>query len=215
MAVATAYLQERETAFTERQASVLEVGLKLLVDGGDKGLTTAGLAKAAGCSKESLYKWFGDRDGILEAIVSYQASKVRGVDERATPASKEAFEAALTAFAEDLLNVLMSETSLALNRLAIGSVKGGSADLGPLLLEKGKRRIEARAVHLLTHGRRQRFIAYDDAGKAYNLLYGLVVGDMHIRALLGDLEKPDNGQVRTKAVEAIQQFLTLHAPALS
>ncbi len=45
--------------------------------GGDKAVTTAGLARAANCSKESLYKWFGDRDGLLSAMISYQASKVR------------------------------------------------------------------------------------------------------------------------------------------
>ena len=45
---------------TERQGAVLEQALRLLVDGGEKALTTAGVARAASCSKESLYKWFGE-----------------------------------------------------------------------------------------------------------------------------------------------------------
>ena len=52
-------------------------GKALLVEGGDRALTTAALARAANCSKESLYKWFGDRDGLLTATVRWQASKVR------------------------------------------------------------------------------------------------------------------------------------------
>ncbi|MFK7792651.1 MAG: TetR/AcrR family transcriptional regulator C-terminal domain-containing protein [Devosiaceae bacterium] len=193
---------------------MLSVALNLLVGGGEKALTTAGLAKAAGCSKESLYKWFGDRDGILAAIVAYQASKVRGVDERAAPATLEAFQAALTAFAEDLLAVLLSNTSLALNRLSIGAVRGDSAGLGDVLVERGKRRIEARAIHLLTHGKRQRFIAFDDPAAAYSTLYGLIIGDAHIRALLGDdpLIAPDEQKAR--AAHAVEQFLTLHTNTL-
>ena len=63
--------------FTPRQQAVLDCALQLLVGGGEKGLTTAGLARAANCSKESIYKWFGDRDGLLTATVQWQAAKVR------------------------------------------------------------------------------------------------------------------------------------------
>ncbi len=63
--------------FSPRQSAVLEEALSLLVEGGEKALTTAGVARAANCSKESLYKWFGDRDGLLAAMIAYQASKVR------------------------------------------------------------------------------------------------------------------------------------------
>lgn len=201
--------------FSPRQNAVLAVALQMLVEGGDKALTTAGLAKAANCSKESLYKWFGDRSGILAAIVTYQASKVRAVDERATPSTPEAFETALKAFAEDLLSVLLSGTSLALNRLSIGQVpgehvRGSQADLGSMLVDKGKRRIEDRATHLLAHGKRQRFIAFDDASQAYSTLYGLIIGDAHIRALLGDDPEITPDQQAARAAQAVEQFLTLH-----
>jgi AcrR family transcriptional regulator len=201
--------------FSPRQNAVLAVALEMLVDGGEKALTTAGLAKAANCSKESLYKWFGDRDGILAAIVSYQASKVGGADERASPSSPEAFKAALTTFAEDLLAVLLSDTSLALNRLSIGQVRGEQArgekaGLGGVLVEKGKRRIEARAIHLLAHGKHQRFISFDDPVTTYSTLYGLIIGDAHIRALLGDDPQiPEDGR-KARAARAVDQFLTLH-----
>ena len=198
--------------YTPRQNAVLAVALDLLVEGGEKALTTAGLAKAAGCSKESLYKWFGDRDGILAAIVTYQASKVRAIDERASPSSPETFRAALTAFAEDLLAVLLSDTSLALNRLSIGAVRGGEAGLGAVLVERGKRRIEGRATHLLAHGKHQRFIAFDDAAQAYATLYGLIIGDAHIRALLGDDPRPTPDEQKARAARAVEQFLTLHTP---
>ncbi len=66
--------------FSPRQIAVLDQALRLLVEGGDKALTTSGLARAANCSKESLYKWFGDREGLLAAMIAHQASKVRTAD---------------------------------------------------------------------------------------------------------------------------------------
>ena len=65
-----------EEGFTPRQQAVLTAALDLLVEGGDR-LTMTAVARRASCSKETLYKWFGDRDGLLTATVQWQAAKVR------------------------------------------------------------------------------------------------------------------------------------------
>ncbi|TIO13340.1 MAG: helix-turn-helix transcriptional regulator, partial [Mesorhizobium sp.] len=44
---------------TERQQAVLDAALRLLVEEGDN-LTMTAVARRASCSKETLYKWFGD-----------------------------------------------------------------------------------------------------------------------------------------------------------
>ncbi|MCK5747638.1 MAG: TetR/AcrR family transcriptional regulator, partial [Oricola sp.] len=153
--------------FGPRQADVLEAALTLLVEGGDKGFTTARLARAANCSKESLYKWFGDRSGLLAAMVTYQASKVRVAGSLNARPSAEEFKRQLTDFAHDLLTVLSGPTSLALNRLAIGEAGRTDAQLGHLLTERGRRAIEERAKKLLDTGRRAGLIRFDDREEAF------------------------------------------------
>ena len=54
---------------------MLDAALRLMVEEGDR-LTMTAVARRASCSKETLYKWFGDRDGLLTATVQWQASKV-------------------------------------------------------------------------------------------------------------------------------------------
>ncbi|ODN70238.1 Bacterial regulatory protein, tetR family [Methylobrevis pamukkalensis] len=126
----TAALPVETAAYSPRQREVLDVALRLLVEGGERALTTAGLARAANCSKESLYKWFGDRDGLLAAMITHQAAKVRTpAPARAAPDAAE-FRELLAVFAEDLLTVLSGPTSLALNRLAIGQASGEGASSG-------------------------------------------------------------------------------------
>ena len=149
--------------FSPRQQVVLQHALTLLVEGGEKALTTAGLARTASCSKESLYKWFGDRDGLLAAVVAYQASQVQFPSEAGATADAATFRAHVTAFVEALLGVLFSETSLALNRLSIGQSNTNSNRLGHLLLVRGKHMISSRARTMLESGRRHGLLKFDDA----------------------------------------------------
>lgn len=204
---------------TERQNAVLESALKLLVDGGEKAVTTAGVARAANCSKESLYKWFGDRDGLLSAMISYQAGKVRTVEVRAETLTADGLRKHLSAFALDLLDVLSGEVSLALNRLAIGQTVGKAAGragrgsgpmLGRLLEERGRRQIGRRATTLLEAGRAAGLLSFDDADEAYGTLYGLIVTDAHLRMLLGFDPATLKKEFAGRAERAVASFLTLY-----
>ena len=193
--------------FSPRQGVVLECALRLLVDGGEKALTTAGVARAANCSKESLYKWFGDRDGLLASMISFQQSKVRTFERDGERLTAENFRDHLEIFAHDLIEVLAGDVSLALNRLAIGQASRDGSKLGGLLVERGRRQIERRARALLEAGRRAGFRRFDDADEAYHTLYGLIVSDLHVRLLLG--EKPEIDATR-RGRKAVSAFLRLH-----
>lgn len=193
--------------FSPRQNAVLEQALKLLVDGGEKALTTSGLARAANCSKESLYKWFGDRDGLLAAMIAFQASKVRTFERSGGKLTAELLREHLETFGRDLLEVLSGDVSLALNRLAVGQASREGSKLGRLLIEHGRRQIDRRAIGLMEAGRRAGLLRFPDADSAYHTLYGLVVSDLHVRMLLGEKGLQDNSRQAAKAVDA---FLTLH-----
>ena len=193
--------------FSPRQNAVLGQALRLLVDGGEKALTTAGVARAANCSKESLYKWFGDRDGLIAAMIAFQASKVRTFERDGERLNALSLKDHLVTFAHDLLDVLSGDVSLALNRLAVGQSSRDGSKLGEFLLEHGRRQIDRRARALLDAGRRAGLLSFDDGEEAYRTLYGLIVSDMHVRMLLG--EKPQ-GDFTQRAEKAVRAFLKLH-----
>lgn len=199
-----------ETSFTARQRAVLECALELLVAGGERALTTAGLARAASCSKESLYRWFGDRDGLLAAMIAFQASKVRSFADDGGPMDRTRFRAHILGFAQDLLRVLAGDVSLALNRLAIGQASREGSRLGQLLVAQGRRRIDQSAVALLEAGRKRGFIHYEDRDEAYRTLYGLIVRDLHVRMLLGEENAGRPEELGHGAERAVEQFFTLH-----
>ncbi|WP_206112686.1 TetR/AcrR family transcriptional regulator [Rhizobium laguerreae] len=193
--------------FSPRQNAVLEQALQLLVDGGEKALTTSGVARAANCSKESLYKWFGDRDGLLSAMIAYQASKVRTFERNGERLTAASLHDHVAIFARDLLEVLAGDVSLALNRLAIGQSNRDGSKLGKLLLERGRRQIDRRAMALIDAGKRAGLLRFADADEAYHTLYGLVVSDLHVRMLLGEPGLKDTARQAERAVTA---FLRLY-----
>lgn len=197
----------KQPDFSPRQSAVLEEALRLLVAGGERALTTAGVARAANCSKESLYKWFGDRDGLLSAMIAYQASKVRTLETEGERLTAQSLRDRLETFARDLLAVLSGDVSLALNRLAIGQVSRESARLGELLLERGRRQIDRRARALLDAGQRAGLLFFAEGEDAYRTLYGLIVSDLHVRMLLGE---PPVRDLEKRAGKAIHAFLRLY-----
>ncbi len=196
--------------FTPRQNAVLEEALRLLIEGGEKALTTAGVARAANCSKESLYKWFGDRDGLLAAMISHQAAKVRAYEPAGEKLSDEDLRAHLTTFVRDLLDVLSGEVSLALNRLAIGQASREGGKLGQMMLERGRGPIGKRAMALLDAGRRSGLLDFKDGSEAYLSLYGLAVGDLHVRMLLGFHAEDARREFGARAEKAVDAFLALY-----
>jgi len=203
----TASFSAANEAYTPRQNAVLESALGLLVEGGERALTTAGVARAANCSKESLYKWFGDRDGLLAAMITFQSSKVKAEAAGPGASGRTALRARLEGIAVSLLKVLAGDVSLALNRLAIGQARRGEADLGLLLREHGRKPIETRLSALLESGRQEGLLDFADTREAYRTLYGLIVRDMHVRLLLGDSLAGEEPGLR--AAQAIDEFFRL------
>ena len=194
---------------TERQKDILDAALRLLVEEGDN-LTMAAVARRAKCSKESLYKWFGDRDGLLTATVRWQASKVRIVPVDQGRLDLVSLTESLEGYARDWLKVISSDTSVALNRVAIGHAGSGRDSLGEIVLRNGRFALAERLKPVLDAGKRAGLLAFEDAETAFRTFFGLVARDVQIRLLLGDWPGMTEAAIEEDAVRATRQFLALH-----
>lgn len=192
---------------TPRQGEVLDAALALLVSGGDN-LTMTAVARKASCSKETLYKWFGDRDGLLTATVQWQAAKVRVPVLDRAHLDRTSLAQSLEQFARDLLAVLVGETSVALNRVAVGHA-GSKTGLGAIVLENGRLAMGSRLKPVLEAGRDVALLKFADSEEAFRTFFGLVVRDVQIRLLLGDGLVVSPKQIDADAKQATRQFFTL------
>lgn len=215
--MSTAAVSE-ESVPNERRIGVLDAVLRLLVEKGDR-WTMTGVARAASCSKETLYKWFGDRDGLLVATVRWQAAQVRVAPIDRTRLDRASLAERLEEFAVNWLTVIGSETSIALNRVAIGTAAkveaGETHTLGAIVLENGRFAMGRRLKPVLEAGRDSGLLVFDDAEEAFRTFFGLVARDVHVRLLLGDRIPLDADTIRRDARRAAGQFLALHGASLS
>lgn len=201
-----------DEAFTPRQRAVLTAALDLLVENGD-GLTMTAVARRASCSKETLYKWFGDRDGLLTATVQWQAAKVRMPLVDRSGLNAHSLRASIEQFARDLLTVLIGEISITLNRTAVTHAAQEKDSLGVIVLENGPLAIRRRLKPILEAGRDARLLRFESSEDAYRTFFGLVVRDVQIRLLLGDktlTQTNVEANIEADVQAATNQFLTLY-----
>lgn len=196
-----------EEAPSAREQEVLLVVLDLMVEEGD-GFSMASVARRASCSKETLYRWFGDRDGLLTATVQWQASKVRMPKLDSDSLTLDAFANTLNEFASSWLSVLTGEVSIALNRLAVSHAGNNKSSLGRIVLENGPYAMRSRLLPIFLMGHKAGIISVQ-GDEAFKTFFGLVIADIQIRALLGDENKSTKKQIEKFAQRAVEQFLIL------
>ena len=195
-----------------RQEQVLDAVLELLAEGGDA-VTMSAVAQKASCSKESLYKWFGDRDGLLTATVRWQASRVAAGTFDTTHLDASALQTSLEAFAVTWLKVISSRTSIALNRVAIAHAASAKSNLGQIVLANGRFAIGERLKPLLEAARAANLIVFEDTETVFRTFFGLVGRDVQIRLLLGDDLTLSARDIARDAQRATKQFMQLYARA--
>lgn len=198
-----------KSKLSPRQRAVLDAALRLLVEEGDH-LTMNAVARRASCSKETLYKWFGDRDGLLTATVRWQASKVHVMQVDPGTVDLISLAESLEGYARDWLKVIASDTSIALNRVAVSHAASGKDNLGAIVLENGRFALAKRLKPVLDAGKRAGFLAFEDAETAFRTFFGLVGRDVQIRLLLGDWPGLTEATIEEDAARATRQFLALY-----
>jgi len=194
---------------TERQRDVLDAALHLLVEGCDAP-TMSNIARQANCSKETLYKWFGDRDGFLQAMVQWQASKVRVVPLKRGTVDTPSLFTSLEHFARDWLLVLSGRISVALNRLAVSHAGSDKSKLGAIVLNNGPVAMARRLKPVLELGCDAGLLDIENVDEAFRTFFGLVVRDMQIRLLLGDSFQMTDKEIIREAHIATRHFFTLY-----
>jgi len=195
-----------------RQQAVLDAVLGLMVEDGEQ-LTMDAVARRASCSKETLYKWFGDRDGLLTATVRWQASRVHAGSDAAQVLDGATLRERLQDFAVTWLEVITGPTSVALNRIAIAHAGSRKSNLGGIVLANGRFAIGERVKPVLEAGRAAGLLAFADSEAAFRTFFGLVGRDIQIRLLLGETLDFDGAEIRRDAGRAVEQFLALYGRA--
>lgn len=181
-----------------RRAEIEAIAYRLLAERGYGGMSMLAVAKAAGASNETLYRWYGDKPGLVRAMIAGNAAAVLArLEELAETPQPLAQE--LRTVGEALLDLLVGERSVALNRAAAADASG---DLGARLAEGGRETVMPRLAAMLARHRLQG----EAAAEAF---LALLLGDWPIRRVTAAMAMPDVEAREARIAAAVEQFTAL------
>jgi AcrR family transcriptional regulator len=198
----------------ERREEFLEVALSVLAERGYRGASMREIAERAQASKETLYAWFGNKRGLFEELVSWQAERVDALIAPNLERDGDDPSEILRGFALELQRLLLGERAVVINRAAISEATSDPT-FAQILATQGRDSVVPKLVRYLEGQRERGRLDFEEAGVAIDALIGLAIGDQQVRRLLGVLPMPGPEQIEARAERTVEQFLNLFGRARS
>ncbi len=198
-------LSKRET----RSRQILGATLRLVRDHGTA-ISTAQIAAQANCSKETLYNWFDDRDGIFLTLINEQAKGMNAALSVGFGAVDGTFAEKLQAYSTLLLDILTGDAVVVVNRIAMAQTCTETSQFGTAVLAIWRDQVRVPFFELFQEGHVSRDVQIEDMDDAFETLLGLLVGDRQRRLLLGEKARPKMSEMEDVANRAVDRFLVLY-----
>lgn len=198
----------RKDARTRREAEVAAAAYAVIEEKGYAGASMLTIARRARASNETLYNWYGDKQGLFRSLIERNTQDVRRLLETAAQDGAAPLEV-LRQIGPKLLAMVLGERAIALNRAASADPTG---ELGRTLAEAGREAIAPRIGAILQAAHTRGDLRFDDPEEAVNTYVSLLVGDLQIRRATGAVPGPNEAEIATRAGRAMTQFLKLYGP---
>ena len=169
-----------------RQAQIEKAAYEMLEQKGYAGTTMQGIARKAHASNETLYNWYGDKQGLFIALVSRNAAEVRSLLETELSSDHDALSV-LGMLGPKLLKLVIGDRAVALNRAAAADASG---ELGAAISQAGRETIAPLLEKVLDRARSNGQLVFERSEEAVSLYIDLLVGDLQIRRVIGRLQAP-------------------------
>lgn len=194
----------RDEARRQRKAQIEAAAYTLLAEKGFQNMSMLAVAKAAKASNETLYRWYGDKTGLFQALIESNADRVADRLKEQLGGATDPSDA-LTELGPLLLGMLLSDRAVALNQAAASDATGA---VGKVLAEQGRGKVFPLIVSLFEHLRERRILA-GDAGELASLYIDLLVGDLQIRRATGALDALPEDALVDRAHKAKARLIAL------
>lgn len=192
---------------------VVTAAARLLREHGEAGVTTRGVAHAAGVQAPTIYRLFGDKDGLLDAVAEHvlaQASRAKAVTvEAARAAGKEPVEELRAGWEQQLEFSLANPALVPLLTSPERALRSPAVQLGNEVLRARIRRVAAAGRLKVSEARAFDLIRATGTGTVIALLatppeardpeLGRAVIDAVFQAILGGRDGRTPGDPRAAA----------------
>jgi TetR/AcrR family transcriptional regulator, mexJK operon transcriptional repressor len=184
-----------------RRASMIDAARRVFAARGYGAATIDAIAREAGAAKRTLYEAFGDKAALFRAVIAAESVAVLGA-----PGESPGLRAQLEAFAFAVFARIHTEEKAAIYRMVVSEAKAFPG-LARDFHATGPGRGVAVVTALLARAAKDGEIACADPRAAARHFASLLIGEPHLRLVLGLAKPPGRARARAQAKAVVDFFL--------
>lgn len=191
-----------------RQDRIETAAYAVLEECGYRSTSLLAIAKRASVSNETLYRHYGNKQGLFRSLIQSNAQAAKDLLEAAKAGQSDPLKT-LEALGPVLLALVTSQRAIILNRAAVGDVTD-TATLGKELAQFGRNTIAPLVVDILQlacAAGQLRCYNLDEVAETY---FALLIGDLQIRRAIGTIEELQPFEIQERARHQLGLFLRLY-----
>jgi AcrR family transcriptional regulator len=179
---------------------------------GYAGANTLEIATRAKVSKRELYAEFGNKAGILEALIATTSARMQAPLKLPEVADRTALAGVLTRYGVTALSELCHPAVIAINRLAAAEARGAS-ELGHILDRGGREPNRLALGAFIARAQKTELLGDGAPDRMSGQFFSLLFGDIPVRLMLGTIAPPAAKEIKDRAEAATEALLRLYPPS--
>ena len=201
--------RQRRTPAAQRQA-ILRAATEVFLERGYAGASIDAIVERAGGSKATVYALFGNKEGLLTALVSQGAESLAAFVD-ALPAGAS-LEESLHAIGRSYLDLILQPKRVALYRLVAGE-SGRSPHLGDIFYRTGPQAVTTRVAEFFRAAAARGQLEAADPEQLAHFFVHALRGDHHNRVLFNPTRMPTPQEIERHIDFVVRTFLRCCKPA--
>jgi TetR/AcrR family transcriptional regulator, mexJK operon transcriptional repressor len=189
---------------TDKREEVLDIASETFLSKGYDGTSINVMAREAGISKESIYRYFGSKEDLFLAVVERELEVYKqGMLDTVSHYQGKSLKEALFSVAESTLSVASNDRTLALRRLVFQMSANGSK-VGSHYFASGPDIAYQNLVHLFEH---YKPVSDFSVPKLSRYFIAMVLHRTMLQRECGVQESLTAEEIRLRSMESVEDFL--------
>ena len=208
---ATCEVDHSGDADRSHRARILGAAFEVLMERGYAGASTLEIATRAKVSKRELYALFGNKQGILTALIAARAARMRQPLALPEVRDRRSLVATLVQFGSSVLREACQPAVMAVYRLAVAE-SDRSPEVAQALDTGGREANRSALIELLARAQSLGLLGKGKPEAMAGQFFALLWGDLLVRLLLRVTDPPAPAEIERRARGAAETLLRLHEP---
>jgi len=188
----------------DRRKAILAAAQKVFLERGYANASIDAVVELAGGSKATVYQQFGNKEGLLGALVAEGAEELAHLVHELP--LDGALEESLRAFGRGYLNLIMRPDRLALFRLTIGEC-GRVPEIGDVFYRTGPQTVAKYMTEFFRGVASAGLIATTDPERTAHQFIHSLRGDLYLQNLLNPTRRPTESELNRHIDFVVETFL--------